>query len=982
MNKPPFLGTIGPEDFRRIREVFESALEHSPADRAIFVEHACGGNALLIAEVERMLAADSEANTLMDGGEGLRPGTTFANYLHITGFLGRGGMGEVYCARDSKLKRDVALKILPATFALNADRLARFKREAQVLASLNHPNIAAIYGLEESNGMQGLVLELVEGPTLADRIAQGPIPIEEAVVIARQIAEALEAAHEQGVIHRDLKPANVKLKPDAAVKVLDFGLAKAVQPVEVTRGDLNISPTITSPAMTAAGVLLGTAPYMAPEQAKGRTVDRRADIWAFGAVLYEMLSGQRAFKGEDISETLASVLRQEIDWTALPSSTPARLRNLMKRCFDRDVRHRLRDIGEARIVLEEYGSALPENTKLWEDTTPRERFSRRAAPLVIVALGAGVLGGSAAWFLRPSPATSVVRLSFPLPVGQSLFTNRSVTAVSPDGSQIVYATTSGLHLRPMAGTESKPIRGTEGFFHVTEPVFSPDGQAIAFHTGSDQTIKRVPVTGGVPVTICHSTYPFSLSWDPGGILFGEADDSQAPIARIRRVSAYGGTPQTLATFKSGERPNGPQMLPGGRNLLFSLATGSAPDRWDHARVIVQSLTSGEQRTLIEGGSDARVVPTGHLVYALGGSLFAVAFDLSGLQVVSDPVAVVEGVTRAPADVPGAAHYSFSRNGTLIYLANSNPAVPWLRRAQGIDIGVSDRNGKVEPLKLPPRPYESPRVSPDGTRIAFETDDGNEAIVWIYELSGKSAIRRLTFGGHDRSPTWYSDSNRVVFQSDREGDFAVFWQAIDSGKAERLTRPGPGESHEPQACSPNGDWLLFDVTKGPDVSLWTYSFRDRKAAPFSNVHSAVRTGAVFSPDGKLVAYGSSEGRTLYVEPFPPTGIKYQLPSKDNRPNQPVWSPDGKEIFYNPGPGQFASVGVTMKPAFLFGNSVVFSRQFLGSPPFVRRSYDIAPDGKFVSTIKPGQAVSGNLEAGRIQVVLNWFEDLRARVPVTR
>ncbi|MBZ5620472.1 MAG: serine/threonine-protein kinase [Acidobacteriia bacterium] len=977
MNNPPSLGTIGPEDFRRIREVFESALEHSPADRATFVEHACGGNALLVAEVERMLAADSDGNSLLDHNERLRPGTIFANYLRITGFLGRGGMGEVYRARDVRLNRDVALKILPETFASNADRLARFKREAQLLASLNHPNIAAIYGFEESNGMRALVLELVEGPTLADRIAQGPIPIDEAVVIARQIAEALEAAHEQGIIHRDLKPANVKLRPDAAVKVLDFGLAKGLQPAEVAPGSTGNSPTLTSPAMTAAGVLLGTASYMAPEQAKGRAVDRRADIWAFGAVFYEMLSGQRAFKGEDISEALASVLRQDIDWNALPSSTPASLRNLMARCLDRDIRHRLRDIGEARIVLEEPGSALP------GDKTPRARLSRRALPLVLVAIGAGVLGGSAAWFLRPSPAGQVARLSFALPEGQSLFANRGVIAVSPDGSQIVYATTSGLHLRPMAGRESKPIRGTEGFFNLTEPVFSPDGQSIAFHTGSDHTIKKVPVTGGVAVTICHSTGPYSLNWDPGGILFGELDVlSQPPIARIMRVPGNGGTPQTLVTFKSGEMPNGPQMLPGGRNLMFSLATGSAPDRWDHARIVVQSLTSGEQRTIIEGGSDARVVPTGHLVYALGGSLFAVAFDLSRLEVLSDRVAVVEGITRASADAPGAAHFSFSRNGTLIYLANSSSAVPWLKRAQGTDIGLSDRNGKVEPLKLPPRPYESPRVSPDGTRIAFGTDDGNEAIVWTYDLSGRSAIRRLTFGGHDRFPTWYADSKRVVFQSGREGDSAIFWQAVDSGKAERLTRPAPGESHEPQACSPKGDWLLFDVMKATDVSLWTYSFRDRKATPFSDVHSAVRTGAVFSPDGQWVAYGSSEGRTLYVEPFPPTGIRHQFPSKDNRPNQPVWSPDGKEIFYIPGPGQFASVGIMTKPAFMFGNAVVLSREFLGAPSLVRRPYDITPDGKFVSTIRPGQAVPGNSDAGRIQVVLNWFEDLRARVPVTR
>jgi serine/threonine-protein kinase len=976
-----------------MREVFEAALELAPDARAPFLEKACNGNALLIGEVQRMLAADAEPNSLLDaGGTGsprLSAGAIFATHFHIGDAIGRGGMGEVYRGRDTNLNREVALKVISDSFIADPDRLARFKREAQLLASLNHPNIAAIYGFEESNGVQALVLELVEGPTLADRLARGPIPVDEALLIARQIAEALEAAHELGIIHRDLKPANVKLRADGVVKVLDFGLAKALQPAHASGEDAAASPTITSPAMTRMGILLGTPAYMAPEQAKGNTVDRRGDIWAFGAVLYEMLSGRRLFAGESISETLASVIRQEIEWTAIPSSTPTPARVLMARCLDRDVRRRLRDIGEARIVLEALitpgtgnaGTSLVEGGP--SPVAPQRALSRRAMPLALVAAGAGAIGASAAWFLRPQPPGEVARLSFSLPDGQLLFPNRGAMAISPDGSQVVYATVSGLYLRPIAGLESKVIRGTEGYFNMTEPVFSPDGRSIAFHTGSDQTLKRILMTGGAAVTICHAQYPYSLSWGPAGLIFVEFNRPELHSdARIMRVPEHGGTPQQLASFKSGEAPYGPLMLPGGRYLMFTIATGSAPDRWDHARIVVQSLTSGERRTIVEGGSDARLAPTGHLVYALGGSLFAAPFDAQRPALTGHPVQVLEGLSRAAADATGAAHFSFSQNGTLIYVPSALSRVQWLQRAQGTDIAITDRTGKVDPLNLPPGPYESPRVSPDGARIVFGTDDGKEAIVWIYDLSGKGAMRRLTFGGHNRNPTWSSDGKRVAFQSDRDGDEAIFWQAIDSGKAERMTKPEPGESHEPQAFSPKGDSLLFDVTTGEGVSLWICWLRDRKVARFGDVHSTVRTGAVFSPDGRWVAYGTSEGRTIYVEPFPPNGVKHEYPAKDNRPNQPGWSPDGTELFCNPGPSQFASIGVTTKPVFTFGKYTALPRRFLGSPPLVRRSYDITPEGKFVSTVQPGQTASIQTEGTRIQVVLNWFEDLRARLSDSR
>ena len=554
-------------------------------------------------------------------------------------------MGEVYRARDAKLNRDVALKVLPELFARDPDRLARFKREAQVLASLNHPNIAAIYGLEESSGVQALVLELVEGPTLADRVAQGPIPVDDALPMARQMAEALEAAHEQGIIHRDLKPANIKVRPDGAVKVLDFGLAKALEPVDVVvRGDVTSSPTITSPALTQIGVILGTAAYLSPEQVKGRPADKRSDVWAFGAVLYEMLSGQRAFKGDDISDTLAAVLRQNIDLTGLPASTPAAVRHLVSRCLDRDVRRRLRDIGEARIALEDPTRLTRENVERMKALVPPPPLWRRAIPVVLAAIVAGTLTGTAVWYLsqRSLPLPPVTRFLFPLPEGQAFVgaTPRPVIALAPDGAQMVYAANTQLFVRSMSGLDVHAIQGTEQDEGVTDPVFSPDGQSIVFYASEDRSIKKIAVTGGVAQLICRADAPYGISWGPGFIVFGQGSKG------IMRVSENGGTPTLVVRVKDGEAASDPQLLPGGQHLLFTLATGNDTDRWDKARIVVQPVTSGEPKTVIEGGRDARYVPTGHLVYAAESTLFAVAFDVQRLQVTGARAPVVEDVRRS------------------------------------------------------------------------------------------------------------------------------------------------------------------------------------------------------------------------------------------------------------------------------------------------------------------------------------------------
>ncbi len=880
-------------------------------------------------------------------------------------------MGEVYRARDTKLGRDVAIKILPDAFALDSERVARFSREAQVLAALNHPHIAQIYGLEESGDTRALVMELVDGETLADRIARGPIAIDEALPIARQIAEAVEAAHEQGIIHRDLKPANIKVRPDGTVKVLDFGLAKALEPAGVTGTDATASPTITSPAMTRMGVILGTAAYMSPEQAKGRQADKRCDVWAFGAVLSEMLSGQRAFKGDDVSDTLAAVLRQEIDWAALPASTPAAVRRLIARCLDRDVRRRLRDIGEARIVLDNPAALTAEDVgsvSALATPLPPRKVWQRAIPVVLSAIVAGALAGTAAWYLKPSPPLAVTRFQFTLPDGQSFSgVARRMVDVSPDGTHMVYVANGRLYLRSMSERDAKAIPGTEGHASVTLPVFSPDGRSVAFHATSDQTLKRIGVSGGAAVTICPADMPFGMSWGPDGIVFSEGSKG------VKRVAPNGGTPAVIVSLADGEVSESPQMLPGGQDLLFTLVSGTAQNRWDTAHIVAQSMNTGERKIIIQGGADARYVPTGHLLYAVSGSVFAVPFDAGRLEVTGNPVPVVAGVTRASSS--GAASFSVSGNGTLVYIPGSISI-----SAGQVEIVLTDRRGRIESLKLPLGAYLSPRVSPDDARIAFATDDGKEAIIYTYDLSGTSGIRRLTFGGNNRFPIWASN-NRVAFQSDREGDLAIFWQPVAGGAAERLTKPEPGTEHVPESWSPKGNSFLFSVTKGSDVSLWTYSLADRTATPFGDVHSSYPTNAVFSPDGRWVAYASTQRNMTmtYVQPFPASGVQHQLPlGALGLASQPLWSPDQKELFYNPAPGQLAWVNVTTQPIFTFGNPEVAPRPFLTGPPWVRRAFDITRSGKFVGVTAEGQTESGRPITQQIQVVLNWFEELRARV----
>ena len=872
--------------------------------------------------------------------------------------LGEGGMGAVYRARDTKLNREVALKVLLPAVANDSDRLARFSREAQVLASLNHPHIAAIYGLEDAGATKALVMELVEGEDLSARIARGPIPLDDALPIARQIAEALEAAHEQAIVHRDLKPANIKVRDDGTVKVLDFGLAKAIEPVAPGRGEAMQAATITSPAMTQAGAILGTAAYMAPEQAKGRPVDKRADIWAFGAVLYEMLTGRRAFEGEDIADVLSRVLQREPDVSALPSTTPPAVRALIARCLIKDPRQRLRDIGDARLVLDG-AFDTPAAAATGEGPAPRKGGGRGRLALAAAGLASAVaLGFMAATWRTPSAAEpQVIRSYVALPeTSQARIPGESI-ALSPDGRRLafVYPDASGrdvVWVRTLGSADAQPLAGTEG---AIEPFWSPDSRYLAFTAGGK--LKRVDTTGGSVVTLADKAGGPGDWGRDGVLLFHNVN------VEVKRVSADGGD----ASVVPGRTRFLPSFLPDGRHYLYN------SDR----KAYVGALDSADGALLLEGVGNAKYAD-GHVFFMRDTTLYAQPFDAERLSLTGVAAAVAERVRTNP--INGAGVFSVSAGGVLAYVANSATMsrLTWF-----------DRSGRETGTLGDPATFSALHLSRNGLWVAASLSRPSDARrdVWVADVR-QGVLTQVTSGDADHTdPVLSPDGSRVVFGV-RRGDTSTL-------EARRLADPAVEPVLDGNAVMSPQDWsadarqLLF--VRPADGTLSTLPLGERTPVPLPVRFTERRQGrAAFSPDGRWLVYESllysmsgDAQRDVFITPFPAGGVARPVTTAGGM--NPHWGPDGREIFYLKestlmraavsASGAALEIG-TATPLFDIGARL--GGLTSGRDPFSTSNlYSVSPDGqRFLF------AVPLRVAPETISLVVNWRAALRDTSAVGR
>jgi serine/threonine-protein kinase len=916
-------------------------------------------------------------------------GRRVGNY-DVGPLVGAGGMGEVYRARDSQLKRAVAIKVLLPAVANDAERLARFNREAQVLASLNHPNIAHIHGVEQGPDGPLLVLEFVDGPTLADRIAPGALPVDEAITIAKQIADALEAAHERGVIHRDLKPANIKVDDHGNVKVLDFGLAKALDQGsgigDQGSGGAANSPTITTPAMTQAGLILGTAAYMSPEQAKGRVVDKRSDVWSFGCVLYEMIAGTRAFEGEDVTDTIAAVVRGEPYWTRLPANTPTQVRLLLKRCLEKDRRTRISDIGVARFLLNENLEA-DETAHVAATASPRGRALVAAIGLLT---GAGLVAG--AWVLTPRTAPEVrqVRFQYTPPASQQLLVQGidHDVAIAPDGSFIVFRggqsnmMSPRLMIRDLNDPAARELLGTE---NARYPFLSYDSRWIGFFVG--QEMRKVPITGGSPVVLCRiAGAPRGASWgDDDVIVFANAESKE-----LRSVAAAGGEPKVLAIKdqRANELVAQPYVLPGSKTVLFTsfnpVQVGASIDALD--------LATGSRKTIITAATDASYVTTGHLIYASirstadlteqrGAILRGVRFDPSRLETSGDPVTVTEGVAMGST---GAANYSVSPRGHLVFV----PAGAALSAAamQRTLVWV-DRKGRETPVGAPARVYATGRIAPDGTRIALDIRDQTNDI-WIWDINRQTLSLLNRDMTQDMSPIWLPDSRTVVWTSTRYGGNPnLYKQSADgSGAPERLTTNQGNQF--PSSTTPDGRTIALFGSGGALIDVYTVNLEEagRPQKPLLNIPTAFEFGAEISPDGKWVAYHANDSGEfqVYVRPFPNVSDgRWQISPRGG--SRAAWARSGRELFYLDGDGLLTVVPVqSQAAAFSVGapTKLLTTKYHLGATVLGLdlRAYDVSPDGQRFLMIKEADGAAAAMRSASMIVALNWSEELKQRLPI--
>jgi len=886
----------------------------------------------------------------------------------ITGVIGAGGMGEVYRARDARLKREVALKVLHSSVAQDADRVARFQREAEVLASLNHPHIAQIYGIEEAGGTTTLVMELVEGEDLAERIARGPIPVEEALPIARQVADALETAHERGIVHRDLKPANIKVRPDGTVKVLDFGLAREAPPPGSPPNDLTNSPTLTLPAMTAAGVILGTAAYMSPEQARGKPVDRRADVWAFGAVLFEMLSGKRPFAGEDMTDTIASVLRNDPDWRLLPADVPAVVRMLIRRCLDKDPQRRPSHLSVATFLLGGGADMATTTTPTVAaaGNAPRRRvlIAVAAATLLVgAAVASAVTWGLAARRSAAPPAP--IRFTIMVETGGETW--RSVTdrpfVISPDGRSVVYrALADGsprMFIRTLDALEPRQLADTS---FLRSPFFSPDSQWVGFFDGP--ALRRVSVSGGPPVTICQTTAGGSLgaSWgDDDVIVFGFRPMGSAGQG-LMSVPASGGEPKALVTFDP-QRGEGsyayPFVLPQSRGVLYRMGSpGGGPSA--EGRLMVLDRTSGERREIASSAGAAEFVD-GHVVFSdPQGRLQSMPFDLSTLKPSGPATPLAE---RVHVPTVGQPMFSTAVTGALAFLAPLAGADAETLRSL---VWVT-RQGREEAIAAPSRAYASARLSPDATRIALDIrDEAND--IWIWSLD-RGVLSRLTSGPMlDMAPIWTPDGRRIIWSSTREASPALYVQAADgTGSPDQLLSAGMAF---PGSVTPDGRTvLIYGGAFLRQRPLAEKGSVDRLLGPSQGVSMPE-----VSPDGRWMAYQSSESGQpeVYVRPYPNVDEgRWQISTE--RGTRPAWSRNGRELFFLDGADRLSVAAIAVNGRTLVPGAprLLVDRAYY--PGFTTRGanirgYDVSPDGQRFLMIKGADVTSSSQSV--MTIVVNW------------
>jgi Tol biopolymer transport system component len=872
---------------------------------------------------------------------------------HLQALLGAGGMGEVYRARDTRLGRDIAIKILPQAFIADPDRLARFEREARVLASLNHPNIGAIYGLEEADGVRGLVLELVDGETLADRLRRGPVPVADALAFARQMADALDAAHERGIVHRDLKPANIKITPAGIVKVLDFGLAKA-STGDGTTPDVTHSPTITV-AGTRDGVILGTVAYMSPEQARGQAVDKHTDVWAFGCVLYEMLTGRPAFLGATASDTIAKILEHEPDWGALPKATPATVSRLIRRCVAKDSKHRLHDVADARIELDEITASIGVEASPAASASGGVSWRRRLfRERVAWALAGATLALAGLWALSPggpSENVTAVQLSVYPPRGATFPFEGGAPwpSVSPDGRQLAFvAVTSGgqqqLWIRPLDSATAQPLQGTDG---AARPFWSPDSRSIGFFANG--RLWRFDLPGGPPQAITDAPYlgGMSATWGRDGVIVF------SHVGGLHRVSAAGG-PSTVAIRAPDEQSRGdfssPAFLPDGRRFLYVV---EKPPNKEETQVCVASLDSSDTKCVLTVHSQAAYAPPGYLLFVRDTVLRAQRFDASRLEISGEAFRVIDDQIRVePVWRPRS--FSVSDNGVLAFHPSiGETQLVWVNRS-GTSLGAIGPTGD----------YGAPELSADHKRIIITRGDlaTSNTDLWLYDLS-RGTSSRFTFDPAQDSDALFSPGGeRVVFFSTRNGSPGI-WQKPTSGagREEMLVAANGG----PNDWSSDGRFVLYqsyDPRTGWD--LWSVPLSgDRKSFPVVQTEHGERQGR-FSPDVRWIAYDSTESgrREVWMQPFPPTGSKWQVSTGGGF--SPRWRGDGNELYYVAADGKLTAVAVSGGSVPEFGTPTALFQTMFREGAY--GSYVVSEDGqRFLMNVPPD---AGNVTP--ITVVVNW------------